>query len=498
MTKQPERLVTEAATARLEYYPGSSNVASLTKSHLDEVVALQDMTLEEDWLKAVDISIRCLGLGYGSFRLLMGERRVAAKRQANVKAVGEALSKSLHSFAQSEHWTEVIRSMHEKLDGIRPERPPEMEDTLKKLERGEITEDLPFLRGLIRPERGTGAPGRKMVEDITIMVLCRGLLGRTHAEFNRAFEAWSLKAESLLEMDLYSTFKTAVDGFCEALRAGQRDIFGTLLTDRSTGDRVGAAYSLAALIEERLPLFARAQACATLATQVLRGQGKGTAAEKLGGLAAQAGALTREAVASHAASYRMALSLLDPEPEEDVAQLLKKISTIAFDTAIPNGRNTELAKLAKVEDGDYIEVEGFATSINVDTTSDGKLISQVELIDPSSGATASAVAVYVHLLHLGVTEGAFCRVNGKYRKKSVLLGNRRAIEVDRLSLARLRKKCWRIAFLQASKRWFQCWPNGINMYWSLGPHRRAQTDDEVTYYGAAELIHTPLVRKEVS
>jgi hypothetical protein len=429
----------ETAAAPLEYYPGSCYVALLNRRHLDQIIELRDAVLEEDWLKALDLSICCLGLGYVSSRLLMGDRRVTEKRHAHMRAVGEALYKSVQTAAQSENWTEAIRGMREKVGENEPDRSPEMEDILQKLEQGEITKDLPFVRTLIQPERGPGASGKKMVEDMAIAFLSRGLLGCTHAEFNRALQARSPKAESLLEFDLHSAFRAEVEEFRKALHAGQKDLFGTLLADHSE-DRVAAAYSLAAFIEIRLPLFARAQACARLATQVLRQQGKGTAAEKLGGWATYAGALTREAVASQAASYRLALSLLDPEQDEDVVQLLGKASSMAFDTRIPNGRNIELAKLARVEDGDYIEVQGFANSVNVGRSADGKLIAQVELVDPSSGATASAATIYTHLLHLGVTEGAFCRVNGKFRRQSVLLGKSPGIEVERLSLARLRKK----------------------------------------------------------
>lgn len=497
MDEQADMLRIGIVGDHLEHYSVSSNVAALTKSHINEAFALQDALLKENWPTAAVLGIRCLGLGHGSFRFLLSERKAGAKRQAHMKAVGEALYQHLHSRAQDRHWPEFIGELRKKLEEIPSEHLREMEDDLRKLEKGQITKDLSFLHRFIRPEQDLSE--RKMVDDTAIMLLSKGLLGYIHAEFNRVFQGRSPNAESesLLLVDVHSAFDATVKEFGEALRAGQRAMFSMLLADQSTLNRIDAAYSLASFIEERLPRFTRAQACAMLATRVLRQQGKGTAAEKLGRLAVEAGTLTREAVASHAASYRMAMSLLynELELEEDMAQLLKRIPGLSFDISIPNGRNTELAKLAKVKDGDYVEVEGFANSVDVGRSADGKLIAQLELVDPSSGVTASAVAIYTNLINLGVTEGVFCRVNGTYCRKSSLLGNKPAIEVERLSLAGLIKKCWRIAFLESSKRWFQCWPNGINMYWSLGPHRRARAGDEVTHYGAAELFHTPMLRR---
>lgn len=491
---QPKAFKEETTRSRLETFPGAGRADRVMDGQFNETIALRRAVLEENWPQVAELAVRCLGLGYGSFRALRSEAVVAARTARNTKSAGNALANMLRAAAKGERRAEFFAKIRELAAERRPDHLDKLEESLQKLEQGE-TRGVPILQALAEFEPPSDAPGRQGAESAAIMALSRGMLGMVHAEFNLAFQALKPKAKPLLELDLQDSFKAAVEDFKADLRAGQHELYAALLAHRSKREAAQAACSLAGMLEERLPRFTRAQAHVALVTRALRAQGKGGAAEKLGHQAMQAGALTREAIASHAASYQLALGLLAAEPPSGVARLYKQVSTLPFDVALPNGRDTALAKVDQAQDGDFVEVEGFVAAIRVGRSADKKLLSHVELYDPSSKARAYAASVYTHLPHVGVTLGAFCRLSGTYRQASILFHNRPAIEIDRLSLADLSDESWWVAFLRSAERWFQCWPNGINMYWSLEPHRRARADSETDYFGAGDLIYSPLLRR---
>ena len=495
MTEKHEVLSTMVAGARLESMMGSGRIGPLISSNFNWAAALRKATLEEDWQEVGRLGAQCLGWGYATFRLLQSEAIAESQRQRNAEASSKAFVELLRAQAKSDHRAEFFAQLRDKLDQRRPDRLIKWQESLQMLERGQ-TREVPLLKALAHLTPPSDAPGRQAAEDATIMGLSRGLHGLLHAEFNLAFQARKAEDESLLEADLTGALKAAVGRFGELLRSGQQHLHTTLLANRSVEDTVQAATSLAGLIEYQLPGFARAQALAALATRALRSRQKDGAPEELGRMAMQAGALTREAVASHAASYLLAMALLAPESRKEVELVWKEDSALPFDVSLPRGQSIPLHMLDRVEEGEFIEVEGFALALQVEIPSDGMPLTRVELIDPSSGARAVIVAVKNQLANLGVTKGAFCRINGIYRRKSKLYEQKPAIEVDFLPLGMLASQSWRIAFLISVDRWFRCWSSsGTNMYWSLGPHRRPRTGNELGYYGAGELIYRPFVRK---
>jgi hypothetical protein len=284
-----------------------------------------------------------------------------------------------------------------------------------------------------------------------------------------------------------------LDDFEGQVRRGQHTIYAALVTRQPMAAVADAATSLAGAIERSLPMFARTQAAIRVAMSRLRALGKGTAAERLGRLGVRAGALTREAIASHCACYRLAVSVLGPQPAKDVSSLLRKTDSLPFSVTLPNGKNTALKELGASLEGTFVEIEGFVEAVTADRQGDGKLISQVTLLDASSGNEADAVTVFAHLPHAGVTKDAFCRLSGIYRSSSSLFQGRPAVETDVLSLSELSKASWQIAFLRLADRWFQPWRAGANLYWSLGPH--GNEDDGEGFFGAGELLFMPFIRR---
>jgi hypothetical protein len=495
MSKSHEALSTMVAMAHFDSIMTSGKIGPVISNNFDATAALRLSVLNEDWKEAGRMSYQCLGVGYASFKLLQSEAISGTQRQRSAEASSKAFSTLLCDQVKKDHRAMFFGNLREKLSQRMPVNDTSWRESLHMLENGQSS-DVPLLNGLSHFTLPSAAPGRKAAEDATITGLSRGLLGLLHAEFNLAFQTQKTEAKSLLNANFTEGLRATNEQFEELLRSGQQHIFDSLISNHSVNDAIQFASSLAGLIEHRMPGFARAQAYAALATRILRGQGKYDAAAELGREALKASALTREAVASHAASYLLAMDLLEREYRKEVIPISDRGSASQFDVPLPEGHKISLHLLDQVEEGEFIEVEGFAITQKVIFSSDGKPHSRMEIIDPSSGAKAFIVAVNTQFPNLGVTKGAFCRASGIYRRMSKLYDQKPAIEINDLPLESLANESWRIAFLISVDRWFRCWSSsGTNIYWSLGPQRRPQNDTELGYFGAGEIIYRPLIRK---
>ncbi len=204
--------------------------------------------------------------------------------------------------------------------------------------------------------------------------------------------------------------------------------------------------------------------------------------------------LTREAFSSHAAALALVSELRKFRPEALARAVLDVASDVEFDRPLPSGKRTELSHLANTPDDTLVQIRGFATDFHQRRSSDGKLVSTVKLVDPSSGASATAAGVFIHLPHAGVTEGAYVHVHGLARKSSKLLDGAAGVEIDVLPLVKLAEHSWRMRLLQLGAPWAETWRNGLHLYWSLGPHAAAEDDSPAANRGAAELVFTPFAR----
>jgi hypothetical protein len=526
MTVPPQGLGQKIREVRLEGSPNAASVAVLLSPLLEQAETLNRAIRQPKWAEVVVLATRCLGFGYGAFRQFQGEavrmNKLSMISQATDALISESLSRIARNGTQEQRDAffgklrqrleqserqEVIDRLLSRFETQAKERgiplkmvqkvrsklersnsdPFQREASLEKLRRGK-TEGVPLLQAL-KPEHSLFSDGivREGL-DWAIACVTRGLLATVHAEFNLILPEFQSRGPSLTVPEPQEAFRAIVNEFRAELRASQLAVYGAAATDN---DVIRAASALAGEVETRLPGFSRVQGAMHVAIQMLRKQENGAAAEEVGRLAVEAGALTREALASHAASYRLVGELQGPTLSAHVTQL-RKASAVAFDVALPNGTNTPLVRLDKADDGSFVEVEGFVESVDVRRTSD-KLIGHLRLVDASQRASADAVAAFVHLPHVGVTRGAFCRLHGTFRRKSKLFGDRPAVEVDRLPLTELGKQSWRVAFLRSGERWFEVWRNASHLYWSLGPHRAGDGEKDPSF-GAAELMFTPFVR----
>ena len=491
MVDKPQDPQVLAALALLRMYPGAGQQArALAGDLFDDLVTLRGEVIAANWTGVFAAAMNCLGRGTAAFERLRGEASIeAAEIQDTQRVVAEAtdiVERVVASGVGSE-WVAVVR---EQLDDD-PELLTELEPDLQAIEEGRAV-DIGFLADAVSAETedpsGAFRVGESFREPV-VAALTRGLLGLVHAELNQALDRIAVPADGWPGIEEAFAYETA--RFDERLRRRQVAIYSALSTG-SIGESVDELRALTTFLEQDLPCFARAQARVRLAIQALLADGEHGSAEELGRLGTRAGELTREAVASQAAAYRLALELIDPATEG--GELRRQAASSPFDTPLPSGTPTPLADVNETQDGAFVEVEGFVSQIRVSRSSDGKLLGELRLSDPSSDAAAFAVALFVQPLHVGITLGAFARVNGIFRAKSQLRDEEPAVEADRLSLASLAQEAWRLSFLHSAAPFYEYWRNQTNMYWSLGPHEEVR-EDAVAMEGAGELIYTPFVRE---
>jgi hypothetical protein len=526
MTTPTQTTRTDVLKARLEL--GQAHPSPLGSGRLlfEEVLSLRESLVEQAWEALSERGLRCLGLGHGAFRRLQGEAIRAGRLDTLHRPIAESFVRVLQAIAKSEDSADFARAVRETLDRADPQarldarlsarqeatgtalpaalvdkmraalvtKPSEridIEDSLGKLSAGR-TKDVSLLAPFSPPAAKHLALEIEHGVQFVLLSLCRGLQAVVHAELNRSLRSASLPSNAIASDDFRAAVGRILDETEGHLRGAQRRLYGALVAEKPMPEVADIALSLAGDIERELPMFVRAQAAIRLAMLQLREQGKGTASERLGRLGMRAGAVTRDAIASHCAAYRLAVAVLSPQPPSDMTALIKRTSALPFAVALPDGKNTELNALGPTLEGAFVEIEGFVTEVSAGRESDGKLVSHLALMDPSSGGTADAVVLFVNLANVGVTRDAYCRLHGTFKTESGLFQGKPAVEVGLLPLAELSKTSWLIAFLRSASRWFQPWRNGANLYWSLGPHGIHGGDE---FLGAGELLFAPLIRR---
>lgn len=464
------------------------------------MIALRDAVANEDWPIVRRVGAGCLGRSYGARRVLEVEGRTDRHRATSGTELSRLVDNAFIGFAaisDTNTRSQVFEKIRDEFETADTSLLDQLKDGLKALEEGDQNVSLTTLLGIDKPLPHSPA-ALSIVCDAVIGSLVRGLLGLVHADFNLAFIAHETHRPQLADADLQTPMQNLVGEYRSNLRSHQMGLQEALASSADL-ERVGIAIDgLVSFVELRTPMLARSQAVIFQAANGLLDAGRGGSAEALGHLAADAGGLTREGIASHAAASLIAIELSGRRLDADTSGLHSRAASLSFDVALPNGTNTELSKLNQVAEGKFVEIAGFVQVHKAIRAPDGKLLSRIEILDPSSGALARAVAVFTHLAHAGVTPGGFCRVSGHFKPSSDLFDGEPAVEIDRLSLADLAKESWRIAFLRSANLWYEPWRNGTNIQWSLGPYRiidnGTEVDELASSFGAGELVFLPFVR----
>jgi hypothetical protein len=269
----------------------------------------------------------------------------------------------------------------------------------------------------------------------------------------------------------------------------------TQLVNKSTGWRIRVnetAFATAGWVESALLGLVAQQADAHKVLRHRIEAGQGAAAESVGKLLARAGLLTRQSIATQAASYRLALECIRTTPREEAEKVVSDAVELAFKEDIPHGRDTELSKLEETASGQFVEIWGIVKESTVLKLGGNLLVTRVMLQATRNDAAATAVVRFAHLPHAGLTPGAFVRLSGAYQRNSALNGDNPAVEIQQLPLAELAESSWIMAFYRLAGPWIRPWRTGANMMWSLGEHTGVEEPDDLM--GAGELWFTRPVK----
>lgn len=328
-----------------------------------------------------------------------------------------------------------------------------------------------------------------------------GLLGVFHGHFNKVFSVWAetkeggLKYQSLSDMSndfeiIYQEAKSWMEDFDKFLSHAQKELFSSIIY-KDSKDAIKKCLTLVERMEESIADWANKNAILKIITNHLLRLGKNGQAERFGQISAKAGRITREAMNSVVSAFKLALHL-ELNPQDSVLDnVWKNVDKCPFDAPLPDGKYIEISKLAQQDEGSFVEIRGFVKNIEVyRAASDNKLVSKVLLYDPSNGSEVYAAAIYVHLEHIGLTQGSYCTLHGKLSHNSILTNGERTIQINNLAIAsELVKNSWRMAFLHFSKDLYETWKNGLQIDIAIAEHEASTA----LKMGAGELMFPPFL-----
>ena len=457
---------------------------------LNQLVDQRRALVADDWDRLEMLANQGLGTAYGSYREM--RRNLGVLHAISSEAKGE-FAETLRKHSKDDKTRkEFFSIVKEELLKKNPEINNEYLKGLDELAEGKLKGNaLLSILKTVPSESQT-----EMVEsaiDATVALAVRSLMSLTYVNFQHHYTINSGHefVGPYLENEFLNILQTEVDFFSDELENSMKKLHGDLVLGLSPEL---AAEELAGKLEESLPKFGRVQATIRLYATFLKDAGKGTASEKAGNLSATAGDLTRSAFAAHAAAYYLSLQSKVVHQNPKVKKIINHAGQLAFYTDFPDGKNTEISKVDQLADGDYVEVAGFVQSIETGKDSDGKLITQVTLNDPSSNSNVVAAGIFVHLIHVGLSVGTYCRLNGTWQSKSGINKGNPAIEIEKLSINNLASRSWKISFQDLSDKFVDRWPGGLNISYGLSPHVSGEKEGDSQTLGAGELIYKPFIR----
>lgn len=446
---------------------------------------------DNDWELVNQLANKSLGDGYAALRSMQSLNYGSVNLASDSKLRKKQITTRIQTIADAPKRQDILNraSKHFPNDTDLITRLDASLDRIASGDKEAIKDNLDHLMGKSQTKSLLGTAKQNGI----IASLSRGLLGLVHADFNK--ETLELEGRpNKSDLLLIPRFRECINEMEQALTKAQSDIYFDMVDQSSNTISVQPLETLVSLVERSLPGFVRKQARSRYKMLQLLRAGKGSAAETLGKQAARAGMITRQAIASHAAAYRLLLEREQVTPTNEVKRLINAARTTPFSCTLPNGKNIQLKDVPDTEDQAMVDIEGFVAAMRVKRLGEGKLVTQIRLFDPSSKQSAYAVSVFTHLPHVGLTLGAYCRLTGKYSTESVVFDKQPVVEIDRLSLSELTKNSWQIGFTRLAESWYSPWRNGTNMSFSLGKHKKAVDINRPSHHGASELIYPEIVK----
>lgn len=476
--------------AIIEGVPSLLNGNSIYTFALHLMVDQKNALIADDWDTLEELANQGIGFAYSTYKQL---QRHSGNLQSNLSEANEGFAEML-TFHSNDEGTrdEFFSTVKEELLKIKPDISEDFLEGLDDLQNGKLA-DNPLFNMLKSVESiATDSDMESDTIDITVALAVRSLMALTYTEFHRHNEAVADIDFSTYGDNFYNYIKSTVDCFYEELESSMKMIHGSLVMGLSP---VAAADELADKILNALPTFGRVQATIRNYALSLKNAGKGMASEKAGEIAVISGDLTRSAFTAYAAAYYLSLQSSVANQDKKVKDVIGKAQFLSYDTAFPNGKDVEISKVNTLTDGEYVEVAGFVDSIEVGRDNDNKLITQITLHDPSSNSKVVAAGIFVHLRHIGLQEGAFCRLSGVWQSESGINKNNPAIEIEKLSISELASKSWKILFQSSVDKFVERWPGSLNIKIGLSHHvSDAENETESLILGAGELIYKPFIR----
>jgi hypothetical protein len=331
----------------------------------------------------------------------------------------------------------------------------------------------------------------------SIGLLTYGLHADVHAEFNLVTSRQQLDLQMVIKWDYVKAFESTVDQYQTTLVQQQKNLFHTL-RDADPSTRASEARApidaIICAIERDLPAFVRKQAVAAAAMTPIKQSNDANLIARLGRSLIEAGRLTREVLATYAAVHYVGIGLALPDTPKTLQPVIRVTGTQPFDVPTETLPTVPLTELSDVTDGDKVAITGLITNIETPPVPpEYQPVSYIQVTDPLTQTTATAIGVYVYAPHHGLAVGAWVRLGGNYRHKCELTTVSPFIEIERLPLAKSAKSSWRIALLNTASHWQEIWPNELNIIWSLSPHTPADPSD-MLHVGAGELIYRKPIR----
>lgn len=358
--------------------------------------------------------------------------------------------------------------------------PEEAKDLLLEL----IADDLDSAE-----ERLTPSPPLKS-EDMSGVLAARALAlsALSHAAFNLD--------HALGNSNSFFPREQMIDALGQLVARKQSDLDAAIgsLRDacrRDSGDpqKLAAIAGAGLLAEEAIVHLSHTEAKGLLLFRDLLDEGKGTSAEEVGRILAQAHWQSRDWICFSLAAIRLvpALAFGKDGADEIDALIASARSDMQVKSELPNGTDREIHSLGPQDEGQFIERRGHVTEVSARIDDEDRLIGRVEIQDPSSGARATLAILFVNPANAGIMPGAFVQASGIWRQQLDTIGGSAGLLVDTLAPTELAQASWSFGFLDLAEAWFPRHRNRKNMIWSRAPHRIGGALDP-SAQGAAELV----------
>ena len=149
----------------------------------------------------------------------------------------------------------------------------------------------------------------------------------------------------------------------------------------------------------------------------------------------------------------------------------KRVTTRQLASAVPQGTAVSVEQIvqdASLSVGAMFQLEGVVANLRIeDDPTPPKFSTFFELTDPVTATTVRVRAHMFSLLNNGVSDGAYCRLNGFLRKDEPWLENSIVgVDIDRVNLTQLRKESWIDDITHRMRPYYTLFFDQMNMFYT--------------------------------